>query len=98
MIKHQSYREIELETFCLVSSCGSKQPVKPTTIIANAKTAKAFFIILSSKRVVLFLSLRAFNKARDNLYHDCFIDAILKIMVFFTVYLNSQVNQRKSRR
>lgn len=39
--------------------------------------------MLSSKRVVLFLSLRALNKARDNLYHDYFVRAILKIMVFF---------------
>jgi len=43
------YSEIELETFCFESSGLSMQPDKPTIINAIAKSAKIFFINISSK-------------------------------------------------
>jgi hypothetical protein len=45
------YSEIELETFCFELSGLSMQPDKPTIINAIAKSAKIFFIIISSKGV-----------------------------------------------
>ncbi len=49
--KFSVYSEIELETFCFESSGLSMQPDKPTIINAIAKSAKIFFIIISSKGV-----------------------------------------------
>jgi hypothetical protein len=51
LTKFFAYSEIELETFCFESSGLSMQPVKPTIINAIAKSAKIFFIIISSKGV-----------------------------------------------
>jgi hypothetical protein len=41
----QSYKEIELETFCFVPSWSSMQPVKPTIINAKANTDANFFMV-----------------------------------------------------
>lgn len=49
--KFSVYSEIELETFCFESSGLSMQPDKPTIINAIAKSAKIFFMNISSKRV-----------------------------------------------
>lgn len=52
----QSYKEIELETFCFVPSWSSMQPVKPTIINAKAKTEANFFIVKSSKLFLIIFS------------------------------------------
>jgi hypothetical protein len=53
----QSYKEIELETFCFVPSWSSIQPVKPTIINAKANTEITFFIVKSSKLFLIIVAL-----------------------------------------